>query len=126
MKANSLLFNLFIIAGLPLLNTSCGLTESMTRGHCMEATDGYQVCVKSDQVKCKAIEDNPGSYRCSAFGSISSPISGEKRHWSSSKEEGSQGSDSIFCSRGSSWWSNVIGNDSTSFTCSAAAHHGKL
>jgi hypothetical protein len=119
MKANSLLFNLFIIAGLPLLNTSCGLTESMTRGHCMEATDGYQVCVKSDQVKCERVDGlfERNILVCSAFGTISSPITGEKRHWSSS-QEGNE------WTRGRFQCKEAI--NSTLFTCLAAAHHGKL
>jgi hypothetical protein len=53
----------------------------------MKTTDGYEVCIKADEVKCVILKPSVLG-NCSAFGRIQSLTGGEARHWSTKQERG--------------------------------------
>jgi len=112
--------NFLALGSICLISTSCGLTESISKGHCMESTDGYEVCIKSSGVDCET--DSVGDVKCSAFGRISSLSGGEDEHWSTSKESLSNDSDHIWCKlqNGTEY------RNENSYTCDAAKHFNKI
>ena len=98
--------------------SSCGIVDKLSKGHCMNTTRGYEICVKADEVNCET--DSVGDIKCSAYGTGKSLTGeGEKEHWSTSQEENSS-DDNLWCKIGGQL------RNTDSFTCEAAKVHGKV
>ena len=118
------IFQSIATVSISLIITSCGMTEVIGRGHCMKTTDGYQVCIKSEEVTCNADSDDSGDVKCSSFGRISSLTGEESSHWSSSREYPEIGDDNgnIYCKIDGEFHPSNM----RSFTCEAAKLYSKI
>lgn len=106
------------IAAVAISASSCGFADKLSKGHCMNTTRGYEICVKPDEVDCET--DSAGDIKCSAYGTRTSlTVEGEKEHWSTSQEENSF-DDNLWCKIGGEL------RNTDSFTCEAAKVHGKV
>lgn len=74
----------------------------------MKTRDGYEVCIKADEVNCNGTS-------CSAYGRLYSLTGSESKHWSTS-DESSVDSEAYDCSNK---------YEENKFTCQAAKAHGK-
>ena len=90
--------------------TGCDVTAN--RGFCQKTDKGYEICIKEENIRCKGDSNN---VICEASGT-SKDLTGKEVHWEAYTHTGGRyGYEGKFCQP-----------NSTTITCGAARHFGKI